>query len=978
MASYDIGGDAGDRATIYADEKYKKGFFVTKRTAVLLTVLAIVVLALVAVLFYFLPVSSTEPGEGTPAPGEDIDPLPQRPTDPPPTEDPRGPFDGRLPDSLVPEHYNIWLKTYLDNEDGPKQFTYEGVSTVELRCEKDTDIIKIHFLSLNIDYQSVQVFHLDEEDRETKHKISIKNIYTEEIYDFLVIEVEDTLRSGEIYSVTIGYDAILNTNPLFGYYLTSYKVGDETRWLSAAVFQPNGARMTFPCLDEPNLKATFDIAMVHRPKRRALANMNEIAFENDGDWNTTHFNRSVLMPTYLVSFSLTDFPSLEMTTPNDVLFRVWAREEDIDAANYSLYIGSAMLTFFEDYYSLPYPMPKMDMIASPEFISGALECWGHILYDENAMLYDPKVHPPTRQKRVAEIVAHELVHMWFGNLVTLDWWDHLWLNEGFATFLPYIAVEKFHPEWKIWDQFLTDDMASAMSADSTSSRSKPLVRTTGWVDEIWSMFDTMSYSKADLEDRNTDVKEIMDPWALQSGFPVVTVIRTAADMVEINQTHFLLDPNDEPSDEFPNLGFKWYVPLTYTYKSRDQFYPPLEAMLSPDTDKKQLRLEGTPQDDWVLFNINKQGYFRVNYDTDNWVKLAEQLKTDHKVFPTQTRASILDDCLIISQPGYVDHVYGLRLTEYLYYEEEYAPWQLVLRALPFTHGMLLRTSEFGMFEKYWRSQIVPLYLSVGWNFTNSDLLDYYQRINAIETACRYGNEDCIEVSKSLYRAWMEDPGNDPTPDEVNEIVYCTAIRHGGPAEWQFAYDQSKSSSPGTRTLLENAMGCSRDSWQLQYYLEDYHSDGRSRVAIDNIRDKSSLGYSTAWEFTMTRFEELLNIYGNSSFDIVWDFADLMTTRYDHEKLHMFGTKHRDMPASAASGFYRAVEIVETNIAWMDRNQESIREWLVDVTSNMPDVKAHARATDGVVEHIKTVVSGRRHQSRASLHEFHWAKPENVL
>ncbi|XP_077977424.1 aminopeptidase N-like [Glandiceps talaboti] len=973
---------SGYTSNYYDDTKVdaakRNGCFVKKSTVYIVCFIFVLVLVGVACLFYFVPDRSCDE-DIVNYPG-DNDGLPQIPEESPDSPD-LGDYDGRLPTALDPQNYWLRLQVYLDAEDRPRQFEYDGQVKITLLCEEATDVIKLHQRFLTIDYASISVTKIS-----TGQTLEIKNSSpSDDRYEFLIIEMEDMLEVNEQYLLSITFIGELSFTILYGFYRSYYTVetesGTETRWLATTQFQAAAARKAFPCFDEPSFKSTFDVILVHRPTRSALSNMEEIRQVeiDNGEWFETHFDTSVPMPVYLIAFLISDFEHLEMYTPKGVLFRVWARPEYIHSANYSMYAGSKILTSFADTFEQPYQLTKMDMAAIPQFSAGAMENWGLVLYRESAMLYDPEVNMPDRREYVASIVAHELGHMWFGNQVTMDWWDHLWLNEGFATYSEYTGINEVEPEFKPWDTFLTYAMYSALRSDSSSSSSNPLVRETGWLLEANMMFDTMSYSKGGclirqfqcfldrdvilqglkdylerykydnvvtddlwemltLADRgrgNTNVKLVMDTWSLQAGHPIVTVTRSSPEVAHLTQERFFSDPNDDNDYSWPDLGYTWYVPITYTagIMGQEGLDNPHRAWMNKEP--AEIDLSDVSENDWILMNINKTGFYRVNYDDDNWNKLAEQLRDDHEVIPTQSRASLLDDAFRVSQTFHTDHVNALKLTEYLHEEKEYIPWDLIYRVLPYTDQMFLRTAEYGMHENYWRYLVYPSYEHFGWNFKESQHLDYYHRDIAIEMACHYNYINCTDQAVVLFHQWMQDTENNSISVEVRSAVYCAALRHGGLTEWEFVYERAGDEGDSTELgRLESALGCTKDAWLLQRYMEDYHSKDMAAAAIGNCRDKSAQGFSTAWMYTLTQFDSLLERYNVTAYSIVWDFAPWMNTDYDLQQLLAFGRQHSDMPESAASGFYNSVEKVETNIKWMMRNKESVENWLSEITTKI--------------------------------------------
>ena len=220
-----------------------------------------------------------------------------------------------------------------------------------------------------------------------------------------------------------------------------------------------------------------------------------VAMEDDAEYVWDHYDTTVPMSTYLLAFVVSDFENeLSPPTGNGIQFRIWARKNALDQIDYAKSIGAKMLKYFEDYFSVKYPLPKQDMIAIPDFSAGAMENWGLITYRETALLYKEGVSSRSNKQRIAIVVSHELAHQWFGNLVTPSWWTDLWLNEGFASYVEYLGVEAVQPEMKLMEQFVTMDLQSVMKIDALES-SHPISIPVGHPDEISEIFDRISYAK---------------------------------------------------------------------------------------------------------------------------------------------------------------------------------------------------------------------------------------------------------------------------------------------------------------------------------------------------------------------------------------------------------------------------------------------------------------------------------------------------
>ncbi|XP_006822493.1 aminopeptidase N-like [Saccoglossus kowalevskii] len=961
-------------------KKKKNTITITKTAAIFICVVIILLLVGVAVLFYFVPNSSEECEPVSEECSEPLFRLPEEPEEPTPTR--REPFEERLPNSLYPLHYDLTVKMFLYEYETSEmeRFTFEGHETIYLRCDESTNTVKMNSRFLNVNFEPGMI-KITESD--TGKEIGIKSGELDEIHELFVVETVETMEAGNNYTLEIlDFGALMGNadDDQYGMYFQSYEIYGETRWICNTKFTPNYAREVFPCFDEPHFRATFNLSLIHHNKRWAKSNMPIYESVDLGnDWNETRFETTPNMVTYLLVMVVADFDYIETTTTNGYPLRVWAREDRMELGQFALEAGSEILTAFETLIGVPYGLPKLDMIAIPDYAAGATEFWGCVLYRENRLLYNATAQDAYDQQSVAAIVAHELAHMWYGNYLTCDWWSHIWLNEGFASFHEYVIMQDLYPELKMDHQFLNLDLESAFRVDARSSSAVPQIRPiSGWRDEITGVFDTTTYSRgasmlrhlasfldidvirrglnsyvtnhlyesvvsdqlwqeltqADRGHRNTNVKMVMDTWTLQHGHPVVTVTRTSEAKASVVQDHFLSDPNDEPTDQYANLGYLWYVPLTYTHASEADFTNPNFEWLQNTDEPGEIDLRDAGSLDWVVVNINQVGFYRVNYDDENWERLAVALKedVDFQVFPAPTRTALLDDCFKISQAFYTDNVNCHRLSEYMYRETEYPTWELMIDNLPFTYDTFMRTAEFGQLELYWRHQITPIYEALGWDFGAGNSLNVRLRTDAINTACKYGNEECVGNATDLYAEWMADPDNNPIDTSVRSTIYCTAIKFGSLKEWMFAHEQSMT-NPVERTRLRSAMGCSKDAWLLERYIEEYFTDpALTSNIIEYVRSKSATGFSVAWHYVMDNFEVLNSTLGESAFDVVWDFYPWMNTDYDLKQLLGFAAQFPDMSTDAAAGFYDAKLNVETNIAWMQKNRQGLKDWLNDVVT----------------------------------------------
>ncbi|XP_013400083.2 putative aminopeptidase-2 [Lingula anatina] len=668
--------------------------------------------------------------------------------------------------------------------------------------------------------------------------------------------------------------------------------------------------------------------------------------------------------------------------------RVWARREAEDQTAYALNAGVNILEHFENYYNISFPLPKQDMIAIPDFAAGAMENWGLITYRETALLYDPKVSSASNKQRVAVVVSHELAHQWFGNLVSPLWWDDLWLNEGFASYVEYLGVDFIESTWKMMEQFLVEDLEDVFKLDGLAN-SHPIYVPVGHPDEINEIFDRISYAKGasiirmmnnfltedvfrrgltrylnrhaydvathdDLwaalseqtrEDGHpVDVKTIMDTWTLQMGYPVVKINRTYSEQPStVSQSHFLIDPTVEPNPKYPSpFNYKWEIPLTLTTSNSPMWNGTIRWMKKNDISLNTTDLNNVGDDGWVIGNLQQYGYYRVNYDRKNWDNILNQLNTHHRMIHVKNRAQIIDDAFNIANSGIdpaVDIELAMQTTKYLSKETEYIPWEAALLNVGYLDIMMSKTQHYGNYQKYMLHQILPLYNRVGWEDTGGpgEHLEHYNRINALGRACAYGYQPCLDKATEMFNSWMNSANPDednPIPPNLKSLVYCNAIKKGTSQMWDWTYERYKKANVASEQVkLLYGLSCSSQTWILSRYLEYAITSSEIRkqdgTSVIVYVARNHIGRGLAWDFIRSKWNFLMNDYGGGSFSfssIIRGVTTHFNTQFELDKLNEF-ISSRDNLGSGQRAFEQAVEKTQANIKWMQANEKKLGEWL---------------------------------------------------
>ncbi|XP_059490156.1 uncharacterized protein LOC132205229 [Neocloeon triangulifer] len=887
--------------------------------------------------------------------------------------------DYKLPESVIPSRYEIHLIPYMEETLPPKNFTFDGQVRIQVTAKEATNMIRMHANDMTVMKETVVVTNDDTGDAVLVNDVTM----TEPIADdrhFLDILLGSELEVDGNYTIEISFVGKLNDD-LEGFYRSNYFEDGVEKWMLATQFEQTAARRAFPCFDEPALKAVFQLNVARQPTWIVLSNMptlNETPVNETGleDWIWVHFEPSVVMSPYLLAFTVARFGSI--TSPLDSRFKVWARPSYVRAGEYANLVAPKVVTYMEDFTKQIYPLPKMDEIAIPDFSAGAMENWGLITYRETALLFNKDILTTSSQQGTASVVAHELAHQWFGNLVSPKWWSNTWLNEGFATFFAAYSASHVETEWLLDEQFVTGDVNTALSADALET-AHPLVDPS--VDSpsaASAIFDSISYSKggsvirmvlnfmgednfkkgiaayledmqytsADQDDlwrgleqgvpagllpEGVAFKDIMDSWAIQAGYPVVTVTRDYENnTASFVQKRFISPPTENEHNEV------YWVPLTMI--AQDQ---PENNDITWLSDA-EISLDVPAADKWILVNNQKNGYYRVNYDKQNWKMLSEAINSTGSLdtLSVLNRAQLIMDSFVLAKAKHLDYESAFDTTNYLTFEKELTPWNAALNELSYLNDrMVADDSSKSLFQRYLSSRMEHLYEHVnGFNQTDADKhVLRLQRGTVLSWLCSIGNDRCNQDGFELFSQWKNE--NKTIIPDLKNVVYKSGMRKGGQAEYDFLYTKYLKAEWSTEiSLIISALGASNDEAILLRLLRDSIAENSpfktsdARAILSAVQGNPS-GTNLALDFIIDNFFNAKKQWGDSG-SVFTSIAGRLNTDSHKQKLTNFLNSNQDnLTDSAKNNLNRALATVEQHLQWNKDHKQTILSYLARKIGN---------------------------------------------
>lgn len=860
-------------------------------------------------------------------------------------------LDCLLPTSVVPVNYNLHILPDFE------KFTFVGTVVVDINICESVREITLHALDLQINAQDVEVLCADK-----TSSIIAQEIRFDEHAQTATFVFAEELSAGSVV-LKIKYNGVLN-DKMAGFYRSKYKIADgQEKYLATTQFEATDARRALPCWDEPARKATFAVELVVPNNLIALSNMpvESIKPWEDGKSQVFSFGRTPIMSTYLLAFIIGEFEYVETSTNNGTLVRVYTLPGRSEQGRFALDVGKRSLEFYNNYFDTPYPLPKMDMIAIPDFAAGAMENWGLVTYRENALLIDGANSSVAAKQRVAEVVAHELAHQWFGNLVTMQWWTNLWLNEGFASWMANFVLDNLFPEWDVWTQFLADDYASALSLDGLRS-THPIEVPVNHPDEVAQIFDAISYSKGasvirmihdfigadafraglqiylkrhaysnavteDLwnalaEASGQPVQKMMDTWTKQAGFPLIQVIQQDENTCVLSQKRFLAGGEQFTEEE---AGQTWHIPIAS--ECHQEGKSNYSKHIFSDANM-EFPMQGM---DFVKLNSSQIALARVNYLPQQWEALTEAISKGK--LASADRYGILSDALSLARAGHLSSGQLIRLLSAYKNEDNYTVWMMVLGALGTLENILEETSESVQLASFAQSALRPIVDKLGWQeIVGESHTTKLLRESVLHAIGNYGDVGTINEAVTRFNNHVS--GVQLADPNLRKPVYGITAKHGDSQAFNTIVEMyRKEVFQEEKARLLATLGKFTDSVSVSAALEYMFNSGEVRFG-DVSYVLSSLGSHTtgrraAWNFLMNNWETISQRYSGGGLKMLGRIISLICDSFSREEdAQAVENFFKDHPApSATRAIAEAIERIRIKAAWYERDKDEIADAL---------------------------------------------------
>jgi len=704
----------------------------------------------------------------------------------------------------------------------------------------------------------------------------------------LTLHLGSELPAGE-HAVGLSFTGKINQQGQGLFYADYQEQGTGAKkTLIGTQFEATDARRMFPCWDEPSFRARFQLTVAVPPNWTAVSNM-PVDSQSKGNLGTEiRFAATPPMPSYLNVLAAGELDLIE-THVGDVQVRVVTTKGKAEYGRYALESSARILQYYNEYFGVPYPLPKLDNIALPGGFGGAMENWGGITYFESALLFDPEKNSDQTKHDIFAVIAHEMAHMWFGDLVTMAWWDNLWLNEGFASWMGTKCTDHFNPQWNMW--LRTDEPRNpahrvgiakeqAMEADARST-THPIQQPVATEAEANDAFDDITYRKgqsfirmlesflgedkfrdgirqyiaahkysnsttADLWSALSDasgkpINEIAAGWTEQPGFPVVKARRDEDGKISLFQERFTVNyKNPRP--------FEWKIPLSYAALG----HPPATKLMAGKSEV----LENVAADQPFKLNLDGAGYYRSQYDPRSW----DQLIGVVAELSLADRVNLLTDTWALVQANRAPLSMYTGLVHRLPPSPDLPQWAQVINALNYLNGLLIGEPGRDSFQQYARSVLRPVFDKVGWQ-PRSDEAPNIATLRGIliSSLGALGDPDILAGARERFQTLSSDPKS--VPPDIRRAVLAVVARDADEPTWTALRDLGlRTTVIAEKDDLYGALAHSRDPKLIQKTLAIALTDELPAANASYLPPRvarESEHPELAWQFAKANMKALL-------------------------------------------------------------------------------------------------------------------------
>ncbi|KAG8777819.1 Aminopeptidase 2 mitochondrial [Serendipita sp. 397] len=894
----------------------------------------------------------------------------------------------RLPKSVKPLHYALTVKTDLDGLD------FEGHVAIDLDILEETSTIVFNVADLDLDQVSLHSETLKTE------QIQIAEQSFDKDLDRCTVQVATPLPAKSKAQLRVAFKAPL-TNKMTGYYYSHTEIDGKKVYYTLTQFEPTDARKAFPCWDEPALKATYDITMISREGTVNLSNMPAISEKplsnsneyddsvgkltkmfaklktesSEGGWKITKFETTPLISSYLVAYANGPFEYIEDSYTSPISgkvrpVRMYATKEIIDQTKFALDVNVRCLPLYESVFNVEFPLPKLDTLVAHDFDAGAMENWGLITGRTTAYLIDEVKSDIAAKKRVADVASHEVAHQWFGNITSPEWWDVLYLNEGFATLMGELVIlDKLFPEWNAKVAFLNAHLDRALALDARRS-SHPIEVPCDDAKKINMIFDSLSYSKAGsvlrmLSDFVTEEKflkgvsiylkkhlysnartinlwegiseatginvpDVMDNWINKIGFPVLTITETA-DSITVRQDRYL-ETGDVKDEENQTL---WQIPLNLMTVD-ESGKASVDRSIVMKTREETYKVDTSKP---FKLNAGTSGVYRVLYKPDRVKKLGKQATEASSPFAVTDRIGLISDVMVLGKSGMCRTSDGLALINEMRSETEYFVWDCISTNLGTILGVWWEMSDVvrANMNAFRQSLFSPLVKKYGYEPQPDESQDVRQlRTLAISQAAGAEDPEVLDELKSRFKLLAENGDHSRILPDFQSTAYSTGVRHGGRAEWEAAkkiFLNPPTASARTHAIY--AMTATRDEALIEENLKFMMTEVKTQdvmyffIGLNSNRSSRRQLFAFFKENFDTIYKRFEGTFGLGNL-IKVSLRDFSTQGDLDDAIAFFKDKDTvkySMPLE------QSLDGIRANMKWLNQSNSDVIDWLESWTAS---------------------------------------------